>query len=563
MDDEPVTVLVAEDDPLSRRLLRAILRPPRFTVIEAEDGPEAVRKFAEHGADVVLMDLNLPMMDGMAATAEIKRLAGERFVPILVVTSQNETEVLGRALASGADDYVTKPFDRLLFERKMAAALRTRKLFDRLADQHRELVAQKEQSAVDHRVAQKIASNITGRGCLDAPCLRHWLSPMAVFNGDVLFAAFTGGEDIRIMLGDFTGHGLTAAIGALPVAELFYAAAANGVDLGTLIQQINAKVRAVLPTGLFCAAALFELSQKDGTLRVWNGGSPDLLLRNAAGRVIGRLASEHPPLGVLPTGAFDASLVTAVLAPGQRVCAYSDGVVDHSRADGEMFGEDRLVAFLTEADREGLPLASLRRRVLDFAGQAPRGDDMAIVELLRCHPDAGSLPARPDPAHAEEDPARGMKLAFEFGIESLRCGDAVERVLNALEGLPVMERARSEIFLILSELYSNAVEHGLLGLESSSKDAPGGYEAYYAQRSAGLAALVAGRITIEVTLLPIRTGTHIRVRVTDSGTGFVAGIAAPPSLARRAGRGLALIKGLGAEVTRVAPGNCIVVDLKL
>ena len=47
MDDEHVTVLVAEDDPLSRRLLRAILRPPRFTVIEAEDGPEAVRKFAD------------------------------------------------------------------------------------------------------------------------------------------------------------------------------------------------------------------------------------------------------------------------------------------------------------------------------------------------------------------------------------------------------------------------------------------------------------------------------------------------------------------------------------
>src|SRR5262249_58599740 len=115
-----------------------------------------------------------------------------------------------------------------------------------------------------------------------------------------------------------------AAIGALPVAEVFYGSTANGVDLETVVRQITAKLCAILPTGLFCAAALFDLSLENGTLRAWNGAMPDLLVRDALGRVKQRVPSTQPALGIMSAGELDARLACVSLDPGDRICAYSD-----------------------------------------------------------------------------------------------------------------------------------------------------------------------------------------------------------------------------------------------
>lgn len=100
-------VLVVEDDPTINQALADRLLAEGFTVHRAWDGPAAVAAFAEHGADLVLLDVMLPGYDGLEVC---RRIQAQRPVPVLMVTARDdETDIL-IGLGVGADDYLTKPF---------------------------------------------------------------------------------------------------------------------------------------------------------------------------------------------------------------------------------------------------------------------------------------------------------------------------------------------------------------------------------------------------------------------------------------------------------------------
>jgi CheY-like chemotaxis protein len=104
-------VLTAEDDPIVRADLRLILTDAGFDVVpDARDGVEAVDLAREHEPDVILMDLDLPRLDGVQATRQI---LGERDVPIVALTGHSNREVLEEAADAGASGSLVKPFSEL------------------------------------------------------------------------------------------------------------------------------------------------------------------------------------------------------------------------------------------------------------------------------------------------------------------------------------------------------------------------------------------------------------------------------------------------------------------
>ena len=110
-DSSSLTVLIVEDAEDSRYLMRLELEQLGYLVIEAENGEKAVQLALQERPDIILMDLILPVMDGLAATAKIRSHAEMRNVPIIAVTAQLETDFRTGAKASGFDAYVTKPID--------------------------------------------------------------------------------------------------------------------------------------------------------------------------------------------------------------------------------------------------------------------------------------------------------------------------------------------------------------------------------------------------------------------------------------------------------------------
>jgi len=105
------TVLVVEDFEDNRFMMKRLLEMSGYRVIEAVNGQEAVDLAGSESPDVILMDLSLPILDGLTATRRIRRNAALRKVPIVAVSAHDTADFHADALAAGCNEYVTKPID--------------------------------------------------------------------------------------------------------------------------------------------------------------------------------------------------------------------------------------------------------------------------------------------------------------------------------------------------------------------------------------------------------------------------------------------------------------------
>ena len=105
------TVLVVEDFEDNRFMMRRLLEMSGYRVVEAVNGRQAVEKATSERPDIILMDLSLPMLDGLAATRQIRQQDGLGKVPIVAVSAHDSADFHAEAMAAGCNEYVTKPID--------------------------------------------------------------------------------------------------------------------------------------------------------------------------------------------------------------------------------------------------------------------------------------------------------------------------------------------------------------------------------------------------------------------------------------------------------------------
>jgi len=105
-------ILVVEDQPDNLQILHDLLTSEGYQIIEAQDGEEGIRAAAAERPDLILMDIQLPRLDGYEATRRIKADPALRAIPIIVVTSYSLSGDEAKARAAGCDDFVPKPYSR-------------------------------------------------------------------------------------------------------------------------------------------------------------------------------------------------------------------------------------------------------------------------------------------------------------------------------------------------------------------------------------------------------------------------------------------------------------------
>ena len=132
-------------------------------------------------------------------------------------------------------------------------------------------------------------------------------------------------------------------------------------------------------------------------------------------------------------------------------------------------------------------------------------------------------------------------------------------VVTELQGL---DGYREPLYTVLAELFNNALEHGLLGLESSLKQNVEGFSRYYAMRQQRLAELKEGSISFDFEHVPFEDGGRLTIKVTDTGPGFdhegtLSGLATNYS---HSGRGIALVKTICENVSYYGNGNSVVAE---
>jgi CheY-like chemotaxis protein len=373
------SVLVVDDDDTNRLVLEGLLSEAGHRVFEARHGAEAVDLYERHRPDAVLMDIMMPVMDGFEATRRIRALAGSHYVPILFLTALTDDKSLVRCIEAGGSDFLTKPYRHPILSLKVDAALRAHNVTLELERRMETLREHHDHLKQEQEVAERIFGNMVHRGHLHEPCFRYRVSPAALFNGDLLLAARRPDGGVRVLVGDFTGHGLPAAVGAIPVAEMFYVMTGKNRPLSELAREINRKLKNVLPPEIFLAACLLDVTP--GAFDVWSGGIPDVLIRDVNTGALREVSAQHMPLGILPDAEFSDAVESVKLTRDERLCVYSDGVIEARNDAGECFKAARLHACLQRAG-DGDGAAAAWEAVNAFRGVSTQQDDITLIEIL-------------------------------------------------------------------------------------------------------------------------------------------------------------------------------------
>ena len=112
------TCLVVDDSSVIRKVARRILEGMNFQIAEAEDGEKALKACEQQLPDAVLLDWNMPVMDGYECLRNLRRMPGGDKPNVVFCTTENDVAHIARALHAGANEYIMKPFDKDIVEAK-------------------------------------------------------------------------------------------------------------------------------------------------------------------------------------------------------------------------------------------------------------------------------------------------------------------------------------------------------------------------------------------------------------------------------------------------------------
>ncbi|WP_197486129.1 response regulator, partial [Oleiphilus sp. HI0061] len=270
-----MNVLIVDDHESNRILVRYLLESEGHDCIEAENGQIAVEQFDEHQPDFVLMDIVMPVMDGYEAASLIKKRAGDTHVPIIFLTAKHDEKSLLACLESGGDDYLPKPINGIVLKAKIKAHARTQELTQQVHAKNSELTRLHATLTQEHEMGRHVLNHTLKRSLQNCKNVKSYLSSMSTFNGDIFLLAENPSGGLYAFLGDFTGHGLAAAIGTIPVSQAFFSMCEKSMPIMEIASSMNKSLKSFLPEYMFCAATLIHVPESGDKALVWAGGLPD------------------------------------------------------------------------------------------------------------------------------------------------------------------------------------------------------------------------------------------------------------------------------------------------
>lgn len=554
-------VLVVDDQASNRQLLSWILEDNGHECIEAVNGQIAIELFEKEEPDLVLLDVMMPVMDGYEAARIMKTLSGDKYIPIIFLTAMSDEKALIKCLESGGDDFLSKPFDEIVLQAKIKAHVRTKELNAQIRQKNEELEYLHNRLQQEHVMGEHVLSNAMKDSLTNLeklPNIKHFISPMSQFNGDLLLVAAKPSGGFYVFLGDFTGHGLAASIGAVPVSQTFFTMAKKSLPLTEIARTINSSLLRFLPDHMFCAASIVEMSRSGNIAKIWTGGLPDAYVYREGKGLIGTIMSQNMPLGILDDDEFSDEFDVINLEAGDKICLYTDGIIEGCNSLGEMYGESRL------KDQFDSDKPSLFDRVLDdfhlFKAGLEQDDDISLVEIC-------SMAFDYEVETPIEDEIDRLPWSIDVSIETEELKnhkDPIASIVGLLPSSPHFLKHRDMIRMILAELYSNSLEHGILGIESRLKNTDEGFVQYYEERSARLMDLEDACIQVNLCFDPSVAKDTLLIQVKDSGKGFDIGrVNSDVDKDDCFGRGISLVRSLASSVQYADGGKSVLVHYSL
>jgi hypothetical protein len=246
----------------------------------------------------------------------------------------------------------------------------------------------------------------------------------------------------------------------------------------------------------------------------------------------------------------------------------TDGVIEARNAAGEYFGEERLIKSFSACDADTYQIDRLQKNLEIFCQGAPQDDDISVAEIPLIE---SLLPAWEkceisQPTSVEKEKPETLRTeshddCIEFHLtlhgRQLRNADPIPIVINYIQETVGLHKYRRPLFTILTELYVNALDHGILNLDSKIKQGEDGFTNYFQQRESRLQSLTQGRIRIGLRIHELENGGYMVIQIEDSGPGFDFKTHESNKSEKEifSGRGILLVKSLCKELSYNTSGN--------
>jgi sigma-B regulation protein RsbU (phosphoserine phosphatase) len=382
MPDTPAkgNILVVDDTPANLRLLSGLLADQGYKVRPVINGQMALTAAQAAPPDLILLDINMPEMNGYEVCERLKADAKTRDIPIIFISALDAIEDKVKAFNVGGLDYVTKPFQ---FEEVLARVethLALRKLQRRLQDANKRF---EKELALAGRVQASFLPN-------ELPDLAGWqlavtLKPARETSGDFYDINPLPNGEVGILVADVVGKGVGAALYMALNWTLIRTYAAEYPTQPELVcEAVNRRILRDTHADMFVTAFYGILKPASGTLIYANAGqNPPHLYSAKSGNGVQRLSATGKPLGMFEDETWEKGV--ALLLPGDVLVLYTDGVVEAQDAQDTVFGEDRLLKSVQV--NMGRPAQDIQDAVIadvsEFIDDAPQYDDITLVVLVR------------------------------------------------------------------------------------------------------------------------------------------------------------------------------------
>ncbi len=521
LDKGSVKVALVVDDSMPQaQVLRLLLEEEGYYVVIASDGARSVLMYIKHQPDLVLMNIDMPIMNGYQAARKIKSLSKNNLCPLIFLTNSNNDEVLIESIEAGGDSLLVRPFSALVFKAKI-------KSIQRITDLYWQVKKLQQEQQKDAELAEALMSDVIESRNYALDRINIVKQAATLFSGDIQLTALCPNGDINVLLGDFTGHGLRSTIGAIPLSETFRAMTKKGFSLLDIIVQVNHQLYDLFPTDLFLAATFVSISSHEQSACIFNAGLPNAYIFSKNADIKYQFSSVHPPLGVLPELMTDARLTVVPVSAKDRIVLISDGIIEAGNEQGDMYGVQRF----EQAAIDGIKCHEVANKVMqsicDFCQNKRQIDDISLIDIpcggWKRRIEMPLLSERSildDMVDAYQASAPAWQWHLNLSGKSLAAVNPIPMIMNQIHDIEGAGVHWQSLYTILTELFVNALDHGVLGLSSQLKHSAEGFSQYFNEREKRLNDLQVGFINIALSYYLLAEGGKMVITLKDSGVGF-------------------------------------------
>lgn len=374
-------VLIVDDNEFNRKSLGLVIRRAGITQIDyAENGEEGLRKVAAFRPDLVLLDVNMPVMDGLTMCRALRQSHTHEELPILFQTALDGDEEQVRCFEAGGSDFISKPIKPGECVARVRHQLEKRKLFTDLAT-FRERV----EGELRHARAMQLSllpepKQIKGIADRYGLALDAHFETSSELGGDFWNVYPLDDRRVAFLIVDFAGHGITAAINTFRMHTLIDRFPMGEMTPSEWLRQLNGALKDVLPVGQFATAFFAILDLHTDTLTCAAAGAPNPVL--GVGGDIRLIDSAGLVLGASRRAAYQDR--SHRLPPGGFLFLYSDALIESRGVTEGPIGQEGVpdLARGALAANPSRPLEPLLERFYARA-ERPLRDDLTAVWIAR------------------------------------------------------------------------------------------------------------------------------------------------------------------------------------